>query len=125
MLNYIYYRAYCFYKKNGLAIEPHTWATVVPTFIIAFLLYIIYYIGVVQKVFPKVQGTVFFYAATFLGLNFVMDRVYEDKYNSYKSKWDKEQGSRRFIKGIMIAVLAIGGFIGLFIIVNELRKIKS
>ena len=125
MLNYIYYRTYSFYKKNGFAFEPHTWATVVPTFITVFLLYLIYFIGVVQRLFPKVQGSVVFYAVAFLGLNYIMDKIYEDKFNSYKRKWDKEPRSIRLIKGIVVAVLAIGSFIGLFVIVNELRKVKS
>ena len=122
MLNYIYYRAYCFYKNNGLAFEPHIWAIVIPTFITAFLIYLVYYIGVVQKIFHKVQGDIILFGITLLGLSFIMDKVYKDEFIFFQRKWDKEQGKTRFIKGILIAALAISSFFGLFILVAEMRK---
>lgn len=124
MLKYIYYRAYSFYKKNGLAFEPHTWATVIPTFIVAFLLYALYYIGVRKAVFPWVQGSFIFYAVALLGLSFIMDKVFDNKISIYKKRWDRESGTIRLIKGILIAIVAIASFIGVFIFTNELRKLK-
>jgi len=121
-LNYIYYRTYCFYKKNGLAFDPHTWATVIPTFITAFLLYLVYYIGVRQNLFPKVQGNFIFIGIALLGLSFLMDKVFKNKINTYKSRWDKEARTIRLIKGILIAALAVSSFFGLFILVAEMRK---
>ncbi len=124
MLDYIYYRVYCFYKKNGFDVEPHVWATVIPTFIIVFLLNFIYYLGVKKGFFPWTQGSFLFWAIVLLGLNFIMDKVYSNKINTYRKKWDKETGTLRLIKGLLIAVVAIASFYGVFILANELRKLK-
>jgi hypothetical protein len=124
MLNYIYYRAYSFYKKNGLAFDPHTWATVIPTFMISSLLYALYYIGVRKKIFPWMQGSFIFYAVFLLGLGFIMDKAFRNKINTYNRRWDKETGTPRMIKGILVAIIAVASFLGVFIFANEVRKLK-
>lgn len=124
MLNYVYYRVYSFYKKNGFDVEPHIWATVIPTFIVAFLLNAIYYLGVRNGILPWSQGSLVFYAIVLLVLAFIMDRAFENKIYFYSKRWDKENGGIKTLKGIVIAIIAVGCFVGVFVIANELRKLK-
>ena len=124
MLNYVYYRVYSFYKKNGFAVEPHIWATVIPTFIVAFLLNGIHYLGVKNGILPWWQGNFIFYATVLFCLAFIMDKVFENKIHFYRKRWDRENGRLRTLKGIIIALIAVGSFVGVFVITNEFRKLR-
>jgi hypothetical protein len=125
MINYLYYRAYCFYKKNRIAIEPHTWAVVVPTFIVSFTLFFLYYILVLFEICINIPGSTFIYASVFLITDFFFDKIYKNKIQSFNKRWDNENEQARFIKGILIALLAILCLIGLFVIANNLHNLKK
>ena len=123
MIDYLYYRSYCFYKKNRIAIEPHTWAVVVPTFIVSFMLFFLYYILVLFKICINITGSAFIYVIVFFITDFCFDKIYENKIHSYNKKWANENKQTKFIKGILIALLAVVCFIGLFVIANNLHKL--
>ena len=125
MLNYIYYRSYCFYQKNGLAFNPHTWAVVPPTFICSFIIHFAYYLLLSKRILPVVEINVLYFIGIFFGFTFLFELVYKNKFKIYKRHWKDENKKVRFIKGLIIFIITLSSFIGTFVIANEFHKMRK
>jgi hypothetical protein len=53
-----------------------------------------------------------------------MDKAFENKIFFYGKRWNKENGRIRTWKGIVIAIISAGCFLVVFVIANEIRKLK-
>jgi hypothetical protein len=60
----------------------------------------------------------------FFGAYYLNDKLFGGSIENYKKKWDKEARPQRLVKGLLITALFLGSFCGIFIIANELRKLK-
>ena len=125
VMNYIYYRSYCFYKKNGLAFDPHIWAVVPPTFICSFLVHFTYYLLVSKGVLPLVELNIIYFVGIFFGFSYLFERVYKEKFKLYNKKWKNERKTVRLVKGLLIFAVSLGSFIGIFAIANEFHKMRN
>ncbi|MDX2049287.1 MAG: hypothetical protein SFU87_21055 [Chitinophagaceae bacterium] len=124
MLNYIYYRSYCFYEKNKLAIEPHTYAIAIPLFIETFIIFLTYYFLLVQNVIPFIKINGWLYAIILICIYFLNDKFFSGKINSYKVRWRIESPFLKLVKGIIITISAVASFSGIFIIANLLHELR-
>jgi hypothetical protein len=124
-MNYIYYRSYCFYQKNGLAFDPHTWAVVPPTVICSFLIHFAYYLLVSKKVLPIIELNALYFIGMFFGFSFLFERFYKEKFKFYNRKWKNENKTVRLVKGLFIFPVSLGSFIGIFVIANEFHKMRN
>ena len=122
-MNYIYYRAYSFYEKNKLAFNPHTYASVLPTLMQGFVIYLTYFLLVRFHVVLLLEGNLLVYVGVLLGLYYINDNFFFGKIAKYKKRWRSE--SLKVVKGVIIAILAVGSFVGILLIANGLHKLKS
>ena len=125
MFNYIYYRSYCFFEKNGLALDPHNFAVNIPTLIQVFVINLIYFLlvkaGKVGFIGDKV---LIIYPIALVGLYLINDKYFNGRIKKYKRKWNTETGGARIIKGILLALVAVSSFISIFVFANELHKLR-
>jgi|GEM_PF-5160548 len=124
-MNYIYYRSYCFYQKNGLAFDPHTWAVVPPTVICSFLIHFTYYLLVSKRVLPLVELNILYFLGIFFGFSFLFEKIYKEKFKAYNKKWKNENKTVRLVKGLFIFAVSLCSFIGIFAIANEFHKMRN
>lgn len=124
MMNYIYYRAYSFYEKNKLAIDPHTYAAGIPTLMQGFIVYLLYYLFVRYRFIKLIDGNILIYGVVMLGLYYLNDKFFAGRIKSYKKKWSEETNSSKVLKGTVIAILTLASFIGILLVANGLYKLK-
>ena len=124
-MGYIYYRAYRFYEKNKLAIDPHTYAAGVPTLMQAFIVFLLYYLSVRYKFFKPIDGNILIFGVVMLGLYYLNDNYFVGRIELYRKQWSGESDSSKLFKGIAVVVLALGSFIGILLVANDLYKLKS
>lgn len=124
-MNCIYYRSYCFYQKNGLAFDPHTWAVIPPTVICSSIIHYTYYLLVSKRVLPLVDLNVFYIVGIFFGFSLLFEKIYKEQFKLYNKKWKNENKTFRLAKGLFIFVVSLSSFIGIFFIVNEFHKMRN
>jgi len=125
MLSYVYYRSYCFYEKKGLAINPHTYALGIPTFIEGLVIYFIYYLLVSFNWLPLVNLNGLIFAVFLLCLYYLNGRWFSNKIPSYKKRWKNEKYEFKRLKGVFVSVIAIGSFVGMLMIANAFFKLSN
>lgn len=121
----IYYRSYCFYQKNGLAFDPHTWAVIPPTVICSSIIHYTYYLLVSKRVLPLVDLNVLYIVGIFFGFSLLFEKIYKEQFKLYNKKWKNENKTFRLAKGLFIFVVSLSSFIGIFFIVNEFHKMRN
>ena len=97
-------------------------STAWPAFICSFLLALIYYQSIRLKLFEGREFHGFLLAFSFVGFNFLISWLYDDRLAELEKKYRRESNLKRYVKGWIIIVICSLSAIGFFVLLSVIGK---